>query len=266
MSNKRINLLLVFVVTILLLIGISACSTSETASAASQPGEGHMNHGRNSNELSDPSIDNLKSTKEHEGQMGANQGKGTTNSQGYQEGGLGMQAEKSNQDKLDFSQAQNQGNNGSGQGASNGGRGQGNANPGSGLGLGPLSEAEADGIIRAIEEEYGAQALYQSVIDSFGEKAPFQNIVNSETQHISALIRMAEKYGVPTPEYPDPSELPVFDTFEEACQAGVAAEIADAELYDELMLLTTHEDLLRLYTNLKNASLEKHLPEFEACQ
>jgi hypothetical protein len=266
MSNKRIKYLLLYVVTTILLIGISACSSSETASAASQPGEGRMNHGVNGAQFSDPSIDNPERTEEPEGEFGDYQGKGTSGSQGFQGGSSGIQAEKFNQDEHDFGKTQNQGNNGSGRGAGNGGKGQGNPNPGSGLGLGALSEAETEGLLRAIEEEYGAQALYQSIIDSFGEKAPFHNIVKSESQHITALIRMAEKYGISAPEYPDPSDLPIFDTFEEACQAGAAAEIADAELYDELMLFTTHEDLLRLYTNLKNASIDKHLPEFEACQ
>jgi len=39
-----------------------------------------------------------------------------------------------------------------------------------------------------------------------------------------------------------------------------------AALYDELMPLTTHSDLLQVYTNLQNASLTQHLPAFEACQ
>ena len=49
-------------------------------------------------------------------------------------------------------------------------------------------------------------------------------------------------------------------------QAGVQAEIADAALYDEIMPLTTHADILRVYENLKSASLDNHLPAFEDCQ
>ena len=51
----------------------------------------------------------------------------------------------------------------------------------------------------------------------------------------------------------------------EACQAGVQAEIADAALYDELMAVTTHADLLRVYTNLQSASLNDP-PVFEAAR
>ncbi len=39
------------------------------------------------------------------------------------------------------------------------------------------------------------------------------------------------------------------------------AEIADAALYDELKLVTTHEDLIRVYNRLQSASLNSHLPE-----
>jgi len=46
----------------------------------------------------------------------------------------------------------------------------------------------------------------------------------------------------------------------------VDAEIADAALYDEIMPSTTHADLLRVYANLKAASLNNHLPAFQACE
>ena len=59
---------------------------------------------------------------------------------------------------------------------------------------------------------------------------------------------------------------PTFATLEAACQAGVQAEIADAALYDELMPLTDKPDLLRVFENLQSASLESHLPIFQACE
>jgi hypothetical protein len=123
-----------------------------------------------------------------------------------------------------------------------------------------------DGLVRAIEEELNAQSLYQSVVDAFGPTAPFDRIVQSEAQHAAALLRLADKYGVPAPEYPGTEGQPSFETLEAACQAGVQAEIADAALYDELITFTNHADLLRVYENLQSASLNSHLPAFEACQ
>jgi hypothetical protein len=147
-----------------------------------------------------------------------------------------------------------------------GGQGNGGQGIGGGAALEPLSEAEAAALLRAIEEEYGAQALYESVLAAFGDVEPFSGIAASEAQHTVALVRQAQKYGLEVPEYTGPAEAPAFATLEEACQAGVAAEIADAALYDELSPAVTHADILRVFENLKNASLNNHLPAFEACK
>lgn len=137
---------------------------------------------------------------------------------------------------------------------------------GKGAGLTPLSEAEAEGLKDAILEEYGALNLYQAVIDKFGEISPFTQIMKSEQQHVNALLRQATKYGIEAPANPGLSTPISFTTVEEACQAGVEAEKADAALYDELKLVTTHSDLLSVYSRLQSASLNSHLPAFEACK
>ena len=142
--------------------------------------------------------------------------------------------------------------------------GQANGTPGAGLALTPLTEAEAVALQEAILEEYGAYNLYRAVLTQFGDVYPFNRIVLSEQQHTAALVRQAEKYGVAVPENPGLVNPPVFSSLAEACQAGVDAEIADAALYDELKLVTTHEDLIRVYNRLQSASLNSHLPEFEA--
>jgi hypothetical protein len=146
-----------------------------------------------------------------------------------------------------------------------GGNGQGVAQPGSGYALTPLSAEESAALQEAILEEYGALNLYQSVIDQFGNVYPFSQIVLSEQQHVSALVRQADKYGVPVPANPGLAVQPTFTSLTQACQAGVNAEIADAALYDTLMSITTHSDLLRVYTNLQSASLNSHLPAFQTC-
>ncbi len=103
------------------------------------------------------------------------------------------------------------------------------------------------------------------MLSVFGDVAPFNNIVLSEGQHINALTSMAAKYGVSVSNF-TPGTMPEFTTLAEACQAGVAAEKADADLYDTLIPVTTHADLLQVYRNLQSASLNQHLPAFEACQ
>lgn len=135
----------------------------------------------------------------------------------------------------------------------------------SGTTLTPLSSAESDALQQAILEEYGAMNLYQSVIDQLGNVYPFSMIVLSEQQHVNALVRQAEKYGIAVPENPGLAEAVTFSTLQQACQAGVAAETADAALYDELEPGVTHTDILRVFSQLQSASLNSHLPAFEAC-
>ena len=137
---------------------------------------------------------------------------------------------------------------------------------GSGLALTPLSDAEKTALQNAILEEYGAYNLYSAVIDQFGSVYPFTMIVRAEQSHLNALVRQASKYGVVVPVNPGLAEVVSFDTLADACAAGAAAEIADAALYDDLKLVTVHTDLLQVYDRLQSASLNQHLPAFEACQ
>lgn len=128
----------------------------------------------------------------------------------------------------------------------------------------PLTAEEVAGLQFAIAEEYGARALYEGIFQDFSEATLFSRIARSETQHALSLTRLANKYGVTYPAYPGPADA-TFDSIEAACAAGAQAEIADAALYDELMTYTTHTDLLQVYTALQSASLNSHLPAFEAC-
>jgi hypothetical protein len=129
-----------------------------------------------------------------------------------------------------------------------------------------FSTAEKDALNQAILEEYGALNLYQSVIAQFGNVYPFSQIVRAEQQHVNALTRQATKYGVTVPANPGLATVPAFNTLNDACKAGVAAEITDAALYDELKPVVTQSALLQVFNNLQSASLNSHLPAFQTCQ
>lgn len=147
-----------------------------------------------------------------------------------------------------------------------GGPGRGGPNgEGSGLSGSPLNDAEKDALQKAVLEEYAAYNLYQSVITQMGEITPFDKIVLSEQQHIQALTRQAEKYGLNLPANPGLSDPPVYSDLAAACRTGVETEIEDAALYDTLKQVTTHTDILRVYDNLRDASLQNHLVEFQSC-
>ena len=153
-------------------------------------------------------------------------------------------------------EAENQGSRGNGRGGNGGGQG---------MSRDPLDEADIEALHLALDDEYHALATYLSVMETFGEVEPFASIALAEQKHIDALVNQFNKYGIPVPGNPWLGNAPVFDSLTQACQTGVDAEIANAALYDKLFSMTDNEALIRVFTNLKNASLEHHLPEFEAC-
>ena len=150
--------------------------------------------------------------------------------------------------------------------ANRGGNGRAGRNNGSGNYQIPLTDSEIQALQLALEGEYHALATYSSVIDTFGDVEPFSSIMLSEQRHVSALINQFTKYSIPVPENPWLSLVPVFDSISEACKAGVEVEKANALLYEELFNRIENETLIRVFSNLSRASLESHLPEYEACQ
>lgn len=135
-----------------------------------------------------------------------------------------------------------------------------------GLNTAPLSDAEAEGLQNAILEEMGAVNTYQEVIAKLGSGTVFDRIARSEQMHVNALVRVAERHGVSIPENNGETAGFVYTTLAEACASGAEFEQIDADLYTELMAETENLALTRVYTNLQRASLENHLPAFEACK
>jgi hypothetical protein len=169
--------------------------------------------------------------------------------------------------------------NGSGDGTCDG-TGQG---PGPGAGSGPgdgtcactCAESGPDPddlealLVSALQEEYLAEWTYQRVLADFGDGAmPFATIVSSERQHVQAIVALFAKRGWKDPDSVwSLDNVTTFDTLPAACAGGVAVELEDGELYDGLL---AREDLpcdaATVFTNLRAASLENHLPAFERCQ
>jgi hypothetical protein len=129
----------------------------------------------------------------------------------------------------------------------------------------PLDTTEQAALNEAILEEYGALNLYNAVLEQYGSVLPFSRIARAEAQHVRALTQLFTKYGLTVPANPGLSPAPIFTRLTQACKAGVDAEIADATLYDELLKVTDNPDVVRVYRNLQAASLNNHLPAFEAC-
>ena len=127
-----------------------------------------------------------------------------------------------------------------------------------------LSPKEIAALNSAIQDEYKARATYAKVVENFGAVPPFSNIIQAETKHIAALSRLFQNYGLVVPQDTWAAKVPAFASIEAACAAAVQAEIDNAALYDSLVDGVTHPDLLQVFEALRRASIENHLPAFQA--
>ena len=130
-----------------------------------------------------------------------------------------------------------------------------------------LSKQAKEALVEAINDEYKAHALYERIIEKFGFVKPFSMIIRAEEQHISSLKSLFDKYGLEIPKNDWAGKVSVEGTLQQECQAGVDAEIANAKLYKDklLSMVSEYEDIYWVFTNLMNASQEKHLVAFERC-
>ena len=118
----------------------------------------------------------------------------------------------------------------------------------------------------AIYDEYHAYETYRKVIATFGNVMPFSNIIEAEIRHYQALIPLLEKYNVAVPidNWYEKIELP--NTLVECCEVGVAAEIDNIQMYDNLLLyVEEYPDIQDVLYRLQAASFNNHLPAFRNC-
>ncbi|WP_017306174.1 ferritin-like domain-containing protein [Spirulina subsalsa] len=121
-------------------------------------------------------------------------------------------------------------------------------------------------LIEAIEDEYKARATYRLIINKFGAIRPFINIVESEGRHIQALLSLFSKYEIPVPQDDWEQRVEIPASIQEACEAGVQAEIANGEMYERLLDSTRdYPDVQRVFLNLQWASQNNHLRAFQRC-
>ncbi len=112
--------------------------------------------------------------------------------------------------------------------------------------------------------EYAALASYQAVLDEFGQVEPYATIKEAESRHAEALVRQLDRMGVDTPtENPYLGLIAAPGDLESAAQAWAIGEIANVELYDQLIEQASDERLIGVFENLRNASADSHLPAFE---
>jgi hypothetical protein len=128
-----------------------------------------------------------------------------------------------------------------------------------------LTDSELVALREALDDEYRAWATYDQVVADFGPVSPFNNIREAEARHIQALHGLFIRYGLTVPENPWPGGVTRYPGLQEACRAGVEAEIENAALYERLLASTEHADILEVFRNLRDASQQNHLPAFRRC-
>jgi hypothetical protein len=128
-----------------------------------------------------------------------------------------------------------------------------------------LTELEIRALNEALDDEYHSWATYDQVIADFGKVQPFSNIREAEAHHIEALRTLFVRYELPMPKNSWPGKVERYASLQAACEAAVAAEIANGAMYDQLLITTQHPDIIRVLRNLQEASKERHLPAFQRC-
>lgn len=128
-----------------------------------------------------------------------------------------------------------------------------------------VDSAIKQAMVDAINDEYRARAYYQAVINKFGDVRPFSNIVQAEDRHVQLWEGLFAQYGLTVPEDSFTGHMTAPGTLLEACQAGVEAERADAEMYANFLDTIEDPTLQAVFTRLRRVSLENHLAAFERC-
>ena len=129
------------------------------------------------------------------------------------------------------------------------------------LGIPPLHQA----LRIALYDEYHARATYQKIVDAFGPVPPFINIIQAEERHGAALLPLFPRYGVAMPVDDWYPRIEIAPTLVENCEIGVAAEIENIAMYDNLLSYVAEPDVREVFYHLQAASYNNHLPAFRRC-
>ncbi len=133
-----------------------------------------------------------------------------------------------------------------------------------------VDENDAQAIISqvlriAIYDECKAYEAYVKIIEKFGLVQPFVHIKESEARHYASLIPLLQKYNVEVPINDWATKIEAPNSFIEACELGVAAEIKNIAMYDHLLQYVQEADIRDVFYRLQAHSYNNHLPAFRNC-
>ena len=115
---------------------------------------------------------------------------------------------------------------------------------------------------QAYDDEIKAYETYAAVIEKFGAVFPFVNIIQAEQTHQNALVAVATTRDIKLVRTV-PEEIILPKTLRECCELGVAAEIQNIQMYDELLAqVSEYPEVQDVFYRLQAASYNNHLPAF----
>ncbi|CQR45963.1 Rubrerythrin [Paraliobacillus sp. PM-2] len=120
----------------------------------------------------------------------------------------------------------------------------------------------ADMLTYALQDEYLAQARYDTILANFGNVRTFTQIKAAELRHIDALLPLFDRYQIQLPIDQSMNFVTTPETIKEAYASGVQGEIDNISMYDKFLTLNLPSDLQIVFTQLRNASIN-HLAAFE---
>lgn len=116
----------------------------------------------------------------------------------------------------------------------------------------------------AIQDEFLAQARYDSVIEKLGPVRPFTQIKAAEQRHIEALLPLFKQYNVIVPVNDAARFINIPKMAEEALEAGGSAEIDNIAMYDKFLKISDFPpNVQNVFSRLRHAS-RNHLAAFQA--
>jgi hypothetical protein len=134
-----------------------------------------------------------------------------------------------------------------------------------------LNEAAKAALITALagkDGEYAARAEYEAILDKFGAAVlPYAHLIQAEENHIAALEQQCRTFDVDIPADDYLKKVQAPEILADAAKAGILAEEANVQMYDELLkVVQNYPSLVQVFTRLQSASANHHLPALKAAE
>jgi hypothetical protein len=141
-----------------------------------------------------------------------------------------------------------------------------------------VSDADIENLLYMRQEEKLARDVYLTLYEQWGAEI-FANISESEQQHMDAIKRLIDIYGLEDPiidntagQFPDQDFIDLYEQFValgsasllDALNVGVSIEQQDTADLEEALEETTARNVKRVFENLLTGS-ENHLAAFQEC-